>query len=207
MSFENKYYKISRDIRWQVERGERKFIIYPFGVNGVMAAEILKTQFGIQPAYILDNTLCKYNSAIHSIDFLDRLDKQEYMLLLTIENPKIIEAVRYAVYAHFPKERVLELFPDRIAEDVRVTWLRRFARFAYEKGMQGSVAECGVNQGGFAQYLNMFFPDRKCYLFDSFEGFRESDLASDDSRNALDAIPERISFSAISAVIRQQVLT
>lgn len=36
----------------------------------------------------------------------------------------------------------------------------------------GSVAEVGVFRGEFAQYINVAFPDRKCYLFDTFEGFQ-----------------------------------
>ncbi len=35
----------------------------------------------------------------------------------------------------------------------------------------GSVVEAGVFRGEFAQYINYAFPDRKCYLFDTFEGF------------------------------------
>lgn len=29
----------------------------------------------------------------------------------------------------------------------------------------------GENSGEFAQYLNYFFSDRKCYLFGTFDGF------------------------------------
>ena len=42
--------------------------------------------------------------------------------------------------------------------------------------MQGNVAECGVYKGNFAYYINLFFPDRTCHLFDSFEGFQAKDV-------------------------------
>ena len=81
-----------------------------------------------------------------------------------------------------------------MSKDVRVSWLRRYSEFAYEKNLQGNVAECGVNQGDYAQYINMFFPNRKCYLFDSFEGFRESDIESDDSKKPINSFTQRKQF-------------
>lgn len=37
--------------------------------------------------------------------------------------------------------------------------------------IEGCVAELGVFRGEFAKHINRVFPDRKCYLFDTFEGF------------------------------------
>lgn len=39
----------------------------------------------------------------------------------------------------------------------------------------GAVAEVGVFRGEFAQYINWAFPDRKLYLFDTFDGFDASE--------------------------------
>jgi hypothetical protein len=59
---------------------------------------------------------------------------------------------------------------------VRYSSLELVAREIYENKISGNVAELGVYQGGFAQYINQIFPDRKLYLFDTFEGFNESDV-------------------------------
>jgi hypothetical protein len=40
----------------------------------------------------------------------------------------------------------------------------------------GQIAELGVFQGHFAKFLNAAFPDRKLYLFDTFEGFDDEEL-------------------------------
>lgn len=40
------------------------------------------------------------------------------------------------------------------------------------------MAELGVYKGDFAKYMNKLFPDRKLYLFDTFEGFEETKLKS-----------------------------
>ena len=59
----------------------------------------------------------------------------------------------------------------------RIGFLHTFAKeIVYKNNLHGNVAECGVYRGNFAQYINEFFHDRKCYLFDSFEGFYEQDL-------------------------------
>lgn len=49
----------------------------------------------------------------------------------------------------------------------------------HEKKISGSVAELGVYEGTFASKINELFPDKKIFLFDTFEGFDEKDLAID----------------------------
>lgn len=38
------------------------------------------------------------------------------------------------------------------------------------------VAEAGVFEGDFAKYINKYYPNRKLYLFDTFEGFHSKDI-------------------------------
>ena len=40
-----------------------------------------------------------------------------------------------------------------------------------KRNLHASVAEVGVFQGEFAQYINAAFPESRLYLFDTFEGF------------------------------------
>lgn len=47
------------------------------------------------------------------------------------------------------------------------------------KDVPGAAAELGVYRGFFARCINQLLPQRKLYLFDSFEGFSESAGASD----------------------------
>ena len=46
-------------------------------------------------------------------------------------------------------------------------------------GVPGAAAELGVYRGFFARCINHLLPDRKLYLFDSFEGFAPEASASD----------------------------
>lgn len=75
------------------------------------------------------------------------------------------------------KEKVLSRFNRYNEEnDVRVRWLRAYAKFVYERNIYGEIAECGVNRGEFSHFMNKYFYDRKLYLFDTFCGFSDTDL-------------------------------
>ncbi|MCR5826224.1 MAG: TylF/MycF family methyltransferase, partial [Oscillospiraceae bacterium] len=168
--------RIRNLIRNQIENGERNFIIYPYSTNGMATHDILKKQFGIEPAMIVDNRLCKLNPTIHPVGDLQKLDTKKYVIFLTSGNIAYCEEIRRIAYRIFPKDRVIDLFENVLHPDPRVSWLRKYSEIIYERGLSGSVAECGVFRGEFAHYINEFFDDRTCYLFDSFEGFAKNEI-------------------------------
>jgi O-methyltransferase len=49
------------------------------------------------------------------------------------------------------------------------------------------MAELGVYKGNFSRRLNMLFPDRKLYLFDTFKGFSDKDVAIERKKGYSDA--------------------
>jgi len=53
-------------------------------------------------------------------------------------------------------------------------------------GISGAAAELGVYKGDFAQLINVLFPERRLYLFDTFTGFDERDIPA-ESRNRFSA--------------------
>lgn len=65
---------------------------------------------------------------------------------------------------------------DVIKRDfVREQTLAFLAEEINRRNIKGSVAEIGVSQGEFAQKINLLFPNRRLYLFDTFEGLSEKD--------------------------------
>lgn len=60
--------------------------------------------------------------------------------------------------------------------DVRLAELRLIGDEIKKRKISGAIAELGVYQGNFARELNQHFPDRKLYLFDTFEGFQSEDI-------------------------------
>lgn len=62
---------------------------------------------------------------------------------------------------------------------IRLATLELVAAEINKGGLQGEVAELGVYKGKFARYINQYFPSRKLYLFDTFEGFNKTDIATE----------------------------
>ena len=52
------------------------------------------------------------------------------------------------------------------------------------KDVPGAAAELGVYRGFFARCINLLLPERKLYLFDSFEGFKEDAQAAESFQEA-----------------------
>lgn len=68
----------------------------------------------------------------------------------------------------------------------RIECLKSVAKLTEQESIAGSVAELGVFRGEFAKEINRVFPDRKLYLFDTFEGFDERDTDTEVSKNYAD---------------------
>ena len=86
-----------------------------------------------------------------------------------------------------PKHRIVptpaqladSLLPEReLGNDyVRLATLELLCRRLAE--VPGAAAELGVYRGFFARCINLLLPERRLYLFDSFEGFAEGAQASE----------------------------
>ena len=86
-----------------------------------------------------------------------------------------------------PKQRMVptpaQLNPHNLPEKdlsndyVRLATLELLCRRL--EGVSGAAAELGVYRGFFARCINLLLPERKLYLFDSFEGFAENACAAD----------------------------
>ena len=74
--------------------------------------------------------------------------------------------------------------PDRELQNdyVRLATLELLCRRLAE--VPGAAAELGVYRGFFARCINQLLPERKLYLFDSFEGFGEEAQASESFQAA-----------------------
>jgi O-methyltransferase len=70
-------------------------------------------------------------------------------------------------------------------EYVRLSQLDLAVHEIKTRNVRGEVAEVGVYQGHFSAILNRAFPDRKLYLFDTFEGFDGNQEQSDRQKHGL----------------------
>lgn len=75
------------------------------------------------------------------------------------------EKVIYASKGDYARIRTLELLVEEIKE----------------KHIEGQMAEVGVFNGSFSQLMTHLLPDRKLYLYDTFEGFVREDYEEEVS--------------------------
>ena len=66
---------------------------------------------------------------------------------------------------------------------VRYTTLELCANEIKTNNINGNIAELGVYKGEFAKRLNQLFPDKKLYLFDTFEGFNAKDINTEKQKS------------------------
>ena len=63
--------------------------------------------------------------------------------------------------------------------DPRVLFLKKYSETVKRYALEGAVAECGVFRGHFAHFISKYFEDKAFYMFDTFDGFDERDIATE----------------------------
>ncbi len=66
--------------------------------------------------------------------------------------------------------------------ECKIEWLRSLSQLhnIYISNAGAEVAEAGVFQGEYAQYINKFYPNRILHLFDTFEGYSKFDIEKEN---------------------------
>ena len=151
---------------------DKKFIIYPFGDLGKLVKEILNTEFGLQEYAVVDSFLSKKEFNVKSLSEFDVSICEDLIVILACDRLKYYSEIRDEVRKRFRSENVIDLSGIvNIEIDPRIESLRLCANIINENRVKGAVAEAGVFEGDFAKNINLFFPERTLYLFDTFEGF------------------------------------
>jgi O-methyltransferase len=85
---------------------------------------------------------------------------------------------------------------------IRLGTLELISEEIQRKNLSGNVAELGVYKGKFARYINGYFPDRKLYLFDTFEGFDNRDVSREQQQN-FSSGDQDFSDTSVEMVLKQ----
>lgn len=122
-------------------------------------------------------------------------------IMLAIINREACERIKdQLIHAGFTGE-ICTIHELRSKIDMRLAALRLLAKQIRERDIPGSIAELGVYQGAFAAELNRLFPERRLYLFDTFEGFVEEDLLTERKLGGRNAFAVAGDFSDTSVEI------
>lgn len=163
-----------------------KFIIYPFGKWGLYVKWILKEKYGIEPIAIIDNYLAGTNGIV-SLDVLKEEKLDNVKILLAHENFADFPEIRQNLLKYTSIKNIVDIFSpsmyfrdiyyeDLYYSDARRMNLERAMREIYRNNIPGEIAEFGVFEGDFAMWINLCFPEKNLYLFDTFSGFDDRDI-------------------------------
>lgn len=180
------YILINKAISHCISRGGTSFVIYPFGERGLYVKQILKERYGLEPVAIVDNNLAGTNGII-SLDVFNEMKLDNIKVLLAHENPVTYAQVRQNLLKYVEIKDVVDIFSpsmyfrdiyydDLYYPDARRMNLERAMREIYRNNIPGEIAEFGVYEGDFAVWINLCFPERNLYLFDTFSGFDDRDI-------------------------------
>lgn len=110
-----------RDIMKEYIGGrENKFVIYPFGANGVNVRNVLRDYFNIEPCLIVDNEHSKYNSKIIDKKELERVYQEDMFVILTAENNILNAKIMEELSRFVPAENIINLCSGDKREQKRV---------------------------------------------------------------------------------------
>lgn len=87
--------------------------------------------------------------------------------------------------------------------DIRSRSIRLLASEIIASGVPGDVAELGVYKGDTAWQLNELFPDRRLYIFDTFEGFDERDVNTEKRLKVSGAQEKDFADTSVEAVMNR----
>lgn len=161
----------------------KKIIIFGAGQIGQMYFRLLNPATYEVLAFA-DNNPSMQGKKVLGIDIVSAVDAialHPDLYCIALNNLSSREAI---------KTQLIELgvTPDSIticdfeeSYNVRLAVTKLLSEEIINRNINGAIAELGVFQGAFAQQLNMLFPERPFYLFDTFEGFDPRDVATEDA--------------------------
>ena len=104
------------------------------------------------------------------------VEKRPDIVMIAIMGEKREESMHETIMqAKFDGE-IVSLQKETDIFDIRGFVLKRLAARIEENEIDGAVAEVGVYNGDFSRQMNTIMPERKLYLFDTFNGFDKADV-------------------------------
>lgn len=169
----------------------KKAAIWGAGKIGKSVFAPLCEKYNMSVEVYIDSAVTKQGEYLCGVKIVspEALKKMDIdLLFIAVYDYEQIKDIKdAAIKLGILEDKIVELATDFSYLDVVITrrgeWLSNCAKWINNEGIRGSIAECGVFRGDFAKYMNFFFPERKLYLFDTFEGFDEGDMKKESSVN------------------------
>lgn len=162
-----------------------KTVIFGAGQVGQMLKNLLNKDY-FEVVAFADNNVDIQNTYLDGIKIINpneitKLDPD--IVYLSTLNINSYNEIKNQLKCLRIKSKIYDIFYLKNTIYIRVATLKLISKEIIDNGIKGSVAELGVYQGDFAKEINLLFPDRKLYLFDTFEGFYKEDIDIDKDNN------------------------
>lgn len=116
----------------------------------------------------------KVNKSIYSAK--EAMEMMPDIIVITVLNKEASEEIQLQLKLLDYKGMIFNINDFERYIDIRLASLRLIATEINDRKLEGEVAELGVYKGRFASEINRLFPNKKLYLFDTFEGFNNEDI-------------------------------
>ncbi len=184
----------------------KKIVIFGAGNLGSVLAAELKNDNEI--VGFIDNNASKWGEYISGVKVIGNADALEGIQYdtIVIASTMRFDEIRADLLEHgISEERFDKSIQQRLLVEVqaRVNFLRDYAKMHSNDDNRYSVAEGGVFQGMFAAEINKHFPNRKLFLFDTFEGFDGRDVNVEKENNYSDVVEKYYSETSEDIVLKR----
>lgn len=100
---------IRKTIKKYMDAGINRYIIYPFGTNGVNIKNCLEDCFDTIPELIIDNEYAKYNKRIKTFEVLKRSFEKNMYIILSVEDEMLNVEMQSALEDFIPEKNIINL--------------------------------------------------------------------------------------------------
>lgn len=178
----------------------KKAFIFGASVSGRKLYEKIKNEYHI--VGFIDNDCKLHGQKIYDFKIYSLLEALaidvDYYIIGTYTGLNIVK--NQLIENGIPENKILTKYAE-FSIIARQNFLYSLSQEIYFKGIKGNVAELGVFQGEFAKEINKAFPDRKLYLFDTFEGFDKRDIEIEHNRKFSTATEGQFSITNVDMVM------
>lgn len=100
-----------------IKQGINRFVIYPFGENGMNVKNILKEYYDLIPILIVDNEYAKFNPSIVDREGLKENYSKDMYVILTIADKKANETILKQLQEFVPEANIINLVREVVGSD------------------------------------------------------------------------------------------
>lgn len=155
----------------------KQIVLFGAGGTGKRLVHELQDKYKIK--CLIDSDSSKWGTKcgdywVENPDMILRENDFDYIIVASAPG---YDAIMKKIFEYaIDEERIIDKYVAQTLESRR-QFLEDWASLYGD--LSGACAEVGVFEGDFAKYINEYFPEKKLYLFDTFEEFCELDITKE----------------------------